>query len=266
MDVVESNFKAVVLLVGGGLLWASSNPDAVPGLPSLPSWAPLALAVLGFAVIGGYFVGQHVYDLLPDPVGVFLIAMEGSDGEQGGEIWELTPQQFEEMEVRAGPLYAWQGSAVEVYECLTYDRERNVATCNWREAPPTSEILGIHEPSEAMDYMNELQNSYEERARYGDQIKRRFVSILREMDRRRAVQQDKALRQHATPEFGGDDVEDVITEHIPDEHIPDHLLGDDDQDPTADVAAGPGEGMDLLFGQDDEDALEPVAKENGHAE
>ncbi|WP_345530653.1 hypothetical protein, partial [Actinoplanes utahensis] len=101
MDAVSDNLRTLIA-VGGGYVLAVETAiiDAgYPALPSLPEWWGIgALAGIGVVVVS-WFVGDKLADLLPDPPGHFIVALDETT-DIGLGVWELNDQAWEELEVK----------------------------------------------------------------------------------------------------------------------------------------------------------------------
>jgi len=229
IDAISDNLKFLTLTGLAAFLWIDQGGGEIPAIPDLPEWSNLV--VIGLLLIGlaGYIVGGKIDDLLPEERGVFLICME-SDDDSGGEVWELSEDQFAEMNVVEGTLMPWASSAQEVYEVRRYNKPNNTAVANWRESVAGSELARQSDVSDAMDAIAELRSTFEKEAQRGKFIRRRLGSILRVLDRRRAEDQAAALEGHIAPSIGDETIGDVIEDQLPEELQPDHLQGDEARD------------------------------------
>jgi hypothetical protein len=256
-DFINDRFRDLVVLLLAGLAYVEYAGVDLSGRLQLPAWVELAATALLLAILGGYFVAGRIDDLLPDPPRVWLVVQKG--GREGGEIWKLTPDQFEAASVEGGPLMPWDDAAVRAYECTGYDADINTITANWREAPSASELLSHEDVSDAMDQMDEIQGEYERRARIGDAIRRRIGSIIRRLDRRRAEDQNRALQEHTAPSLEGNSVDEVIRDELG-ELVPERMVGDDEQgDDDRRVEEPEDFAFDLLDDVAEGEAMQPVA-------
>ncbi|RLM68393.1 hypothetical protein [Halorubrum sp. Atlit-26R] len=186
----------------------------------------VATAAVAIA-IGGYVAGGYVADLLPDEEGIYLVAFDASD-DTGGSIWELSEDQFADMDVHAGSLFEWP-VAKRVYEVREYRPEDNVAVANWRESVAGSELAGDVQVVDAMEAIAELRDEFEPDAREARRLKRRLRSIARTLDKRRLKDQEAILDPTLTPSFDDDSatVTAVLDEELPDDLKPQSMKGDD---------------------------------------
>ncbi|UVE50783.1 hypothetical protein KU306_02520 [Haloferax larsenii] len=219
---------------------------------ALPQWTPLAVGMFVIAGIAALVASGKIDDLIPDPPTVSLAVIDGGNDEKV-EHWELSEDQFVEMEVAAGSLNPLTESKGESYECYHYDDERNLAVGTWRGMRPHSHIVGHHDIDEALNIINEMMNYLEPEARRGQHIRNNLISIVRILDRQRAAAQNAALEGHLAPNMGGQTIDEVIAETLPEDLLPDRLSSDDASDDFEDDLAG----MDIVF-DGDSDALEPV--------
>lgn len=231
--------------------------------PELPEWTGLAVLAAVAVALAGWMAAGRIYDMLPDEHGIFLVCFDADD-DAGGEIWELSEDQFNDMEVHNGRLLSWSTSAKQVYEVRSYDPDRNAAVANWRETASGSELAGHHKASQAMRQISELRESFEidaERAKY---IKRRLPSIVRKLDRERAKDQARSLEPHLAPST--DDtasITDVLDSSLPAELLPDHMQGDEASQRAVDDDGDGWATFDLL---DDTEPLEPVGSNQAIAD
>ncbi|SFR30375.1 hypothetical protein [Halorubrum sodomense] len=186
----------------------------------------VATAAVAIA-IGGYVAGGYVADLLPEEEGIYLVGFDASD-DTGGSIWELSEDQFEDMDVHAGSLFEWP-VAKRVYEVREYRPEDNVAVANWRESVAGSELAGDVQVVDAMEAIAELREEFEPDAREARRLKRRLRSIARTLDKRRLKDQEAILDPTLTPSFDDDSatVSAVLDEELPDDLKPQSMKGDD---------------------------------------
>jgi hypothetical protein len=245
IDAISDNLKFLTLTGVAAFLWIDQGSGELPGVPELPEWSNLVVIALLLVGLAGYIVGGKIDDLLPEERGVFLVCMEAFD-DSGGEVWELTEDQFADMNVVEGSLMPWPASPWEVYEVRRYNAETNTAVANWRESVAGSELARESDVSDTMDAIEELRTTFEKEAQRGKFIRRRLGSILRVLDRRRAEDQAAALEGHIAPSIGDETIGDVIEEQLPDELQPDHLQGDEARD-LADEQDGADEMVPIEF-------------------
>ena len=248
---------AVVLL---GTVLVVEGTEA--NYPSLPDWTGLAVTA-GIAVaLAGWIAAGKIYAMLPEERGIFLVAFD-ADHDQGGKVWELSEDQFADMEVHNGRLLEWPGSIQRVYEVREYRPDDNVAVANWRETVSGSELAGHSTAAQAMDQIAELRESFETEAERAKFLRRRLPSIIRKLDRQRAKDQARSLEPHIAPstESTGS-ITDVLDESLPNELLPDHMQGDEAAQRATDDDGDGWESFDLL---DDNEPLEPVGGSNNNA-
>ncbi|QZX99795.1 hypothetical protein [Halobaculum rubrum] len=269
INLVSDNLRTIIAVGGGYVLAVEMDViDAgYPSVPSLPGWWTLgALAFLGTLLVA-WMVGDKIADLLPDPPGHIIVALDETT-DMGLGAWELNDRAWEELDVHEGTLYPWTDSPLDTYEARIYNPEANAAVANWREAAPASRVLGETEESAVRAMVGELRDQYEEDARHARALRRRIPSILRRLDARRATDQNAALEPHLSPSFGDETIDDVIAEELPAESLPSHLAPDDDGtgDDLDDDENGEMFSLDLL---EDDEALEPtgsIANDGGRVE
>jgi len=222
--------------------------------PTLPEWT--GLAVLSAVVVGiaGWIAAGRIYDMLPDEHGVFIVAFDGDPG--GGEIHELSEDEFAAMEVHNGQLYEWPNALHRTYEVRSYDKQSNTAVANYRETAPGSELVSHHTASQAMDQIAELRTEFEAEAERAKHIRRRLPSIVRRLDRQRAKDQARSLEPHLAPSTGDHaGITDVLEESMPEHLLPDYMQGDEAAQRAADDDGDGWATFDLL---DDTEPLEPT--------
>lgn len=210
------------------------------------------------AGIAGYLAAGKVEGLLPDPEGIYLIAFNAAD-ESGGELWELSEDQFSDMTVEAGTLFEWP-TGKRVYEARSYDPETNTAVANWRESVAGSQLAGDTKVIEALDQITELRNEFEPEARKSRRLQRRIRSIVRKLDRRRLEDQQQILDPETTPSFADRDhstVSQVVAEELPDDLKPESMKQDQTDQPETENVEGETVGFDLL------DESEPLRNDGG---
>ena len=259
------NLKTLIA-VGGGYV-ALVEMDVIeagyPSIPSLPEWSGLAVLAVGATLAVAFFVGDKIADLLPDPPGHLIVALDETT-DHGLGVWELNDEAWERLEVHEGTLYPWTESPYDTYEARIYNPETNAAVANWREAAPASRVLGETEESAVRALVSDLREQYEEDARHARALRRRIPSILRRLDARRAADQNAALEGHLSPSFGDETIDDVIADELPPETLPAHLAPDDDGTDSEEINDdGAIATFDLL---EDGEALEPtgpVANDGG---
>ena len=223
-----------------------------------PVWAMNGFGVVATAAVlaagAGYASAGKIESLLPDQEGVYIVAFRASD-DTGGEIWEVSEDQFADMEVH-GSLMQWD-VAKRVYECLEYRPAENVAVGNWRESVAGSSIADHYSVADAMDEVEELRAEFEPEAQKSRRLQRRIRSIVRKLDRRRLKDQREIIDPTTNPEFADSraTVSEVVEEEVPDDLRPDSMKdepevsnGDQDEELV---------GMELL-----DDGDEPLQRTN----
>lgn len=261
-EFITERFRELLLLAGLAVAYVELTPAEYPAVPDLPAWAQLAAMGVALALVGGIFAGSRIWGLLPDPPRVYLVAIQAADAERV-EVWELTPDQFEAMTVADGTLNHLSECKHPTYECVTYDPEANRARATWRESKPASELVGESDVSDALDQIAELRGAMETEARRGQAIRRRIGSVIRVLDRRRAMDQNAALEGHTAPALDGKTVDEVLRETVGDDLLPDHISSDDATG-TDEPGDEPAIEFDVPAGGE---ALEPVdADGNGGGE
>lgn len=177
------------------------------------------------ALAAGYGAAGYVANLLPDEEGIYIVAFEASD-DTGGSIYEITEDQFANMEVHAGTLFEWP-TAKRVYEVKEYRPEENIAVANWRESVAGSQLAGDAMVVDAMEAIAELRDEFEPEAQRSRYLQRRIRSIVRRQDRERLRDQQDVLDPTVAPTFNDDrkTVSQIVDEEIPDELQPHKVDG-----------------------------------------
>jgi len=249
---VKDNFRT---LAGLGVLYVAYVEFGSGSYPDVPGGSGLAVAAAVAVAIAGYIAAQQIDGLLPDEEGVYLVAFDASD-EAGGSVWELTEDQFGNMDVHAGSLFHWPTSK-RVYEVREYLPEQNKAVANWRESVAGSQLAGHVTVLDALAAIKELREEFEPAAERQRHTKRHLSSLARRMDRRRDRDQQAILEGHMTPEFGGEDsagVTDLLQDQMPDHLLPESVkAGDGEAQLGHGDDGGEFAGFEIL---DSSDALE----------
>ncbi len=210
------------LIAIGALAWiAAAEFDRAP-YPWEIEGGTLALTAGLMAAIAGYAAAGKIDALLPDPEGIYIVSFQASD-ETGGEIWEISQDQFDAMEVH-GSLFEWPVSK-RVYEVMEYRPEDNVAVGNWRESVAGSQLAGNYDVVDAMAAIEELREEFEPEAQKSRYLQRRLKSIARKIDRQRLKDQEEILDPTLTPSFsdeGRSTVTEIVEESIPSELRPNY--------------------------------------------
>ena len=255
MNPVEAARERPILAGGLVLLFIAGAESGRYPYPWEINGAGVVVTAGVAVAIGGYIAGGYVANLLPDDEGIYLVAFDASD-DTGGSVYELSEDQFENMDVHAGSLFEWP-VAKRVYEAREYRPEENVAVANWRESIAGSQLAGDALVADAMDQIAELRDEFEPEARKSRHLQRRIRSIVRKLDRRRLLDQQEIIDPTTTPAFDRDDatVSQVVAEEIPDELLPESMTS---ADAIGEEANGHGEetvGFELL-----DDMDEPLAR------
>lgn len=262
--IVRDNFKTIIVLGLGYWAAVTYGYVNVPEIEPPTGWGLVATAGVVVA-IGAYYYADKILALLPDDEGIFIVAFEASS-EAGGQVWELTEDQFEAMRVVNGTLFQWDGTSRRVYEVRDYDPDRNVAVANWRESVAGSQFAGDATVADAMDFITEIREEFEPEAEKYRRLSRRLRSVARKLDRKRLEDQQAVLDPHLAPAFDGDaaaTVGDVLRESVEADLLPESMTGEEDERLTAEHGAEngatPSDGgefvpFDVL---DDAEAIEP---------
>lgn len=194
------------------VLWLTGNLPNV----EIPSWWPVAVVLIGAAILAGKWAAKRIQELLPDPEGILIVALDETET-GGGAIYELSEAAFEDLEVAGGDLFAWDRSPRRVYEVRSYDPVNNVAKGNWRESKPASALLAEETGEDAMAAVEELRTMLEPDVAEARRLKRHMRGIVRQLDKDRAAALDAILDEHVTPTLGdsrsiAEVIEDVVSE------------------------------------------------------
>jgi hypothetical protein len=253
IEWLKSNFRTVA---GIGLLYVGYVEFTGASYPSVPEGSGVAAVGAVAVAIAGYAASGKIQSLLPEEEGIYLVAFKSSE-EAGGEIWEITEDQFTDMEVVAGTLFQWSGTPKRVYEVRDYRPEDNVAVANWRESVAASELAGDTQVVDAMEEIKELRAVFEPESQKFRLLKRRLRGVARKLDRRRAEDQQTILDANLTPGFDDEKqatVSDIINEELPEELRPESMGADEDEPGGGGVEdGGDFAGFELL--DDEEDVL-----------
>jgi len=221
LNIIES-IKATAsensrILLVGGLGVAVLNWAGIISL-GLPSWWPIAFVVVAAGVVAGWMASDRLYDLIPGEEMITLVAFHSTDG-TGGEIWQLHPDEFEDMEVLNGELYQWDSSPKRCYEVRDYDPEQNRAIANWRETKPASELVEQRSIEDVLAEIEELREMLEPEARRARKLRRQLPGIVRILDAQRDAEVNESL-EAATVDSDIDEatisavLEDVLGEEL----------------------------------------------------
>jgi hypothetical protein len=247
---LTENFRLLAL---GGLGWVAlrtqQGKPVVPASEIPQTWELGASA----AVLGGFailFATGALGDLFPEDRGVFLQVVNARRTD-AIETWELTEDQWADITVVGDQLNHLPACKHRTYECIAYDDEENVAVGTWRRSKPASQIVGHHSVEDALDEMEEIRSDLEPEARFSSILRRRLPSIVRTLDRQRAMDQNRTLEPHMTPAFeDGKSVDDVLRETLDDDFLPPRLQNnEDDEGEVARDRSAMGDavaGLDLL--------------------
>lgn len=220
--------------------------------------------VVGLVALG---TSGRLEDLFPEEHGVYLQVVDATQTEKI-ETWELSEDTWDDITVVGGQLNHLPECKHRAYECLAYDPEENLAVATWRRSRPASEIVGNHEVSDALDLMHEIRSDLEPEARFSSLLRRRLPSILRKLDRQRAMDQSRTLEGHLTPGFDDESsIDEVLAESLEEEFLPPRLQNSDDgEGEVSDDSGGVAQGLEMLaeLGTAGEESDESAPR-NGHA-
>jgi hypothetical protein len=254
-----------LLKVGAGAAAVAYLTDM--SLPSLPEWTPLA----GVAVLVGgaaaHVAAGKILDLLPedDDWDVYLHEVRKDDG---GYIasWGMTQDFWEQCTVNR-QLNPVEDRGPGHYECYRFDpspdwwdndRDGGVVWGTWRGQDPDSVIVGNITLQDAWDEIREMRDGLEDDAAAARILINRYPSILRQMDRERAIKFVNMVGSDVSGDVEGRDVDDILRDELPEELVPRILLDedygrDDEQDDApGDVTTAQAIGR-LLDGEPNDD-------------
>jgi len=249
IDWIRNNQRPII---GVGLIYLAAA--YVTDIPLL--WEIDGVGIIGTAAVVaagvGYVAADKIEAMLPDEEGIYLVCFQASD-DTGGEIWELSEDQFDDAEVLAGSLFEWPVGK-RVYECKEYDPKKNTIVGNWRESVASSKLAGNFDVADIYDDIREIRHDLEPEAMRSRRLQRNIRSIIRDLDRRRMENQQEILDPTTNPSFGEreDTVTEVIEQHMPDDLLPESMTGEDfesERNGQSDTL-----GIELL---DDSEALKP---------
>lgn len=264
--VIESISDNLLLILAAGLGIAgwmqTTGANPIPQV-ELPITGELLMTLALVVAVAGYWAGDKIDALLPDERGVILIAFQAD--EEAGQIWELTEDQFADMEIHGGSLHPWNEANGEVYEVRRYDPSRNVAVGNWRESVPGSELAAEATVEDVLAAVRELRYDLEPDAAEARELKRRIRGIIRTLDKERGEAQQAALDKHIAPAIGDSrSISEVLEDSLPDDLHPESMDGDLDETVARRGGGHPESGDTVSFDLlDDSEAMNPVAADGG---
>jgi hypothetical protein len=271
-DFVTENAREIGYVALGWVGLRSFEGKPLVPRGSLPDWWELVAIALVAAALTAVIASGKIDALFPEERGVFLQVVNARRTDKI-ETWELTEDQWSEIEVVGGTLNHLPENKHRSYEAIAYDPERNVAVASWRMSKPASEIIGHRSVADAIGEMEEIRSDLEPEARFSSILRRRLPSIVRTLDRQRAVDQNRALEGHLTPSLeDGQTIDDVLEETLDDEFLPPRLQNSEDGEGEVADERDPMEnaqrGLDLLSelgkprGEGEPVTVEPTGGEN----
>ena len=263
--IIESVSDNLLLILAVALGAAGIMQTTGAGLPRIDFPIPGELLITLALVVAaaGYWAGDKIDELLPDERGIIIVAFKAD--EDSGAIFELTEDQFADMEIHGGSLHAWDDASERVYEVRSYDPDRNVAIANWRETEPGSALAAEASIPDVLAAIRELRHDLEPDAAKSRELQRRFRGIIRTLDRERAEAQQAALDEHIAPSIGDSrTISEVIEDSLPEDLHPESMSGVDDETVARRSGGHPEAGETVSFDLlEDGDALDPVAADGG---
>jgi hypothetical protein len=218
-EIVRENQKNIGLLVAGYVGYVEVGGGSYP---ETPEWAGIAALAVVAAAFVGLLASGRIEDLFPETHGIYLQTVNSWDPDRM-EVWELTEDEFAELEVVNGPLVPKPENLHESYEVFAYDEERNIAVGTWRKSKPASSVVGQLTVSGAYDEMRELRAFLESEARIGNALRQNLPGVVRELDAARLENQTRMMEPDLSPTFDGPGIDDVLQETLPDHQLPDRL-------------------------------------------
>jgi hypothetical protein len=197
----------------------------------------------------------------PEEHGVY-IAVINAQRDDVVEVWELTEDQYTDLEIVDGPLNELENCKHRAYEAMAYNPETNVAVGTWRKSVPASQMVGHNDVEDALDLIHELREFLEPEAKRGRYIRQNLPGIVRALDRERARNQARAIEPQVAPSFGGQSINDALDEALPEELQPSRMANAEETEEVAEET-GEGIGFEIL---DDEQLDEPLQPMNGNHE
>lgn len=186
--------------------------------PSIPAWWPLIPWMLLAGMVAAFVAAIWIYALIPEREGILLVSLRAD--EDGGQVWELYEDTWEEMSVD-GQLYEWAESPRRVYEVRDYLPEENHAIANWREAKPASAILAERTPEDAIEAVAELRQIYEPEAARARRMQRRIRGIVRRLDQERTRARAEQLDQATGLEsIDSPSITEILEQELPEDLHP----------------------------------------------
>ena len=227
----------------------------------IPEWSILAASGTLIVAIAAAFATGKIEALLPDPPVKHLVQINSKD--EPLAYWQISPDAWEDLEVKWGPLHPHNDSGEQVFECYAYSPDTHTAVGTWRRSLPGSELVGNFEADDVLEVIGEYRRDLEPEARRGREIRQSLPRVLRRLDYQRMEAQNKALDPTMGPETGGPSIDDVITEELPEELRPGRLQTGDMRDLLESEATELedewlADSMDLVVG--DGEALEPAGE------
>jgi hypothetical protein len=259
--MIREKFSDIAILGGifGGYYYGTDST-----LPfNVPDWWPV-LVVGGIAgAVAIAVAAGKIEDLWPDTHGVYIVVIN-AQRDDVVEMWELTEDQWADLEVVDGPLNELPNCKHRAYEAMAYNPAQNVAVGTWRHSVPASQMVGHNEVDDALDMIHEVREYLEPRAKRGRYIRQNLPGIVRALDRERARNQARALEPQVAPSFGGESVNDALDEVLPEELTPTRLAKQEETEELADETGTEPGIFEVLEDDQLDEPLEPINGTNGH--
>lgn len=251
-EILRDNFRDIAILGGGIAAYVGLTGAQLPSDISVPDWWPLLVVAALLGGIGIVFASGKIDDLLPEDHGIYLQVVNAQRDDRI-ETWELSEDQWQDLEIVDGQLNDLTECKYRAYECLAYNPETNVAVATWRRSVPASQIVGQTDVADAIDLIHELREYLEPEAKRGRYLRQNLPGIVRRIDRERARNQARAIEPHVAPSFGGESINDAVDNALPDDLKPTRMANAEDVEQVADQDGGVS--FDIL---DEEPDAEPL--------
>ena len=214
-------------------------------LPELPDWSSLAVMAALFGAAAAFVAADRILDLLPEDEPDVVLHEVRADDESYAGTWGLSEDYWEACAVH-GDLNELDGRAGTHYECYEFnpdpewwddDEQGGVVRANWRGQDPDSVIVGQYDGNDARKGIIRIKNELEDDAAAGRILIERYPSILRELDKERAVRFVQQVGDDVSGDIGGREVDDVLRDALPDDLVPSVLVEERDPVGETDLSA-----------------------------
>lgn len=142
-----------------------------PAWLDTPRVADLVLLTASASALVGWMPAQRLVEWIYSPDVVHLLVVK--DDPETVMLWEMTPQEFDELDVDSGTsLYQWDGNR-SLYEADEYRPDEQTVRGSWRGSATTLQLLSHREK------VGEVRGRLEDMARRGLALRIRLTSIVR---------------------------------------------------------------------------------------